>query len=110
MPRRKRSPFPDPPPHLSLRAQQLWRELGPRKAAETGRQVLFQRALELLDRADTARAAVAADGLTQTTERSGVAHAHPAIRVEQDAHKQFVRLWCLLDFEVRDDSLEDLIL
>ena len=102
---RRRSEFPEPPAHLSERSQALWCDLGPRNCPETGRRVLFQQALESLDRADAARAAVAAEGITTTTERSGVAHAHPMIRVESDARRQFFRLWTALGFQYRDSGL-----
>lgn len=49
---------PGPPPHLSERAQALWREVVPRRAVSPERLALLQVALEALERADAASAIV----------------------------------------------------
>ena len=85
--------FPAAPHHLSPRGRQLWGEVGPTAAKTAGRQALLQAALECLDTADAARRLVEAEGLIVKTERSGVAHVHPGVRVEREARGQFARIW-----------------
>jgi hypothetical protein len=61
-------PYPEAPQHLSTRSQDIWRTIGPEKAPNPCRRLLLQSALEALDRADQARAAIAEQGLTTTTK------------------------------------------
>lgn len=82
-----------PPVHLSERSQALWREIVPRRARSPERLALLQAALEALDRADSARGAIEKDGLTITTETTGVRHMHPLLKVEADARRLFATLW-----------------
>jgi hypothetical protein len=82
-------PPPPPPDHLSARSQELWTQLI-HDAKTRGRQVYFQAALEALDRADEARAAIAKDGMTWTTPTTGAIHVNPLIRVEKEARAQFL--------------------
>lgn len=86
-------PYPEPPPHLTERSKNLWRTIGPREARGIARQTLFLAALEALDRAEQARLVIEGEGMTTTTERSGVAHVHPLLKVERDARAQFSKLW-----------------
>jgi hypothetical protein len=88
---------PEPPPHLTARSQALWRALFPLRVSSVPKLVLLAEALSCLDRVAAARALIAAEGLTTTTKRSGVAHMHPALKVEKDARAQFVQLWTLLE-------------
>lgn len=82
-----------PPAHLSPRAAELWAAIVPRRGRSVERLALLTVALEALDRADLARAAIERDGLTTTTARSGAIHAHPAIAIESAARREFARLW-----------------
>lgn len=58
-----------------------------------GRLTMLQAALEALDRADAARQAVEAEGMTFKTERTGAIHINPMVKVEKDARQQFAKLW-----------------
>lgn len=87
-----------PPAHLSPRAAALWAEYVPRKAKTPGRLAIVQVALESLDRADAARAAVDAEGMTATTKTTGAVHVHPLVKVERENRQLFVKLWGQLNF------------
>jgi phage terminase small subunit len=88
-----------PPSHLSERAAALWADVVPRRAKTPGRLALIQTALESLDRADAARVAVAREGMTTITQRSGAMHIHPLLKVERESMQQFAKLWSQLGFQ-----------
>ena len=87
-----------PPSHLSPRSKALWAAYVPAKAKTLGRLALVQTALESLDRADAARAAVDADGMTTVTKTTGAVHVHPLLKVEREQRQLFVKLWGQLGF------------
>lgn len=87
------SPAPEPPAHLSERAQSLWRDLVPRRARSPERLVLLRAALEALDRADAAQEALAREGMVLRTETTGVTHVHPLVKVEEKSRQLFARIW-----------------
>lgn len=101
---------PDPPAHLSERAVALWRELAPAVATTTGRRELLRDALETLDRLAEIRDAIRADGLTQTTPRSGSVHAHQLLRYETQYRALFQRAWSALGLDRVPSSFDDLLL
>ncbi len=84
--------YVDPPAHLSEPSKQLWKHL-----LETGRirtlprLALLQTALEARDRADEARLKIG-DALTIKTERSGVEHLNPLLRLERENRQLFVKI------------------
>jgi phage terminase small subunit len=103
----KRKPaYPDAPPHLSERSAALWRELGPVRMSTTGRQALFQAALEALDRAEAAREAIAQQGMVARTDATGALHVHPLLKVERDSRQQFVAIWRGLGLDLIPASKE----
>jgi hypothetical protein len=55
--------------------------------------VLLEEALAALDRSNEARRLVGEQGLTTTTERSGVVHMNPLAKVEKESREQFARAW-----------------
>jgi P27 family predicted phage terminase small subunit len=85
-------PFPEAPQHLSTRAQEVWRTMGPEKAHNPGRRLLLQSGLEALDRADQAREAIAREGMTTKTESTGAVHINPLVKVEREARGQAVKI------------------
>jgi phage terminase small subunit len=99
------APYPDPPSHLSERSKEIWGQIGPKHAREVGRQILLQHALECLDRCDQARKAIADEGLTSITARSGVAHVHPMARVESEARKMLAKLFFQLGIDQVPSSI-----
>lgn len=78
-------PVPDPPAHLSERARAIWRDAvaGPVKTPSQASLLLV--GLEALDRGAQARMIIDKEGLIQRTERSGVSHAHPAVKIEKES-------------------------
>src|SRR5436309_15527299 len=95
-------PTPAPPPpaapeHLSETSHRLWAWLVPERCASPERCALLTVALEALDRAERARLALAAEGMTSTSG-TGVLHVHPLVRVERDAHATFLRAGALRGF------------
>lgn len=98
----------EPPRHLSARSAAIWRSLVPRRARSAERLTLLQTALECLDRADSARVKVDADGLTIKTLATGSVHLHPLLKVESEARRQFAKLWSALHLDKADyDSYRD---
>ncbi len=90
--------FPPPPDGLSARSQILWNELGPRHAQTLGRRLVLEEALRARDRAESARLAIAAAGLT-TAGNGRMQHAHPFLKVEAEARRAFVALASQLGLE-----------
>lgn len=90
---RQEPPIPDPPEHLSERSKELWRTIVPLRIRSVGRVTLFRIALDCLDTADEARAAVDQQGLTTKTKTTGLMHPHPLLKIEKDSRSQFARLW-----------------
>ncbi len=98
--------YPPAPGHLSERSRALWDEIGPREVRSEEQRVLFQAALESLDRAEEARKVVSEEGLTFKTEGTGTVHVHPLLKIEREARAQFARIWDLLNLRFR--GIEDL--
>lgn len=88
--------FP-PPSHLSEKSQELWRSVVPSRGKSPGRLALLAEGLAALDRAEQARAEIAATGLTTKTERSGVVHVSPLVKIEREARQQFRQVWADLN-------------
>jgi hypothetical protein len=66
---------------------------GPQPGQLLGRLVMVEIALRELDRATAAREQIEVDGLVTVTEKTGMSHTHPLVRVEQVALQRFTRLW-----------------
>lgn len=87
------------PPHLSARAAALWSQYAQPDRGNAWL-ALLRSELEALDRSDQATALLAAEGLTVITSGSGVAHVHPAVRIEKDARGQFAGILRQLGLDV----------
>ena len=81
------------PAGLSDRTAELWRSVVPRRARSPERLALLEVALRALDRADQAAEILGREGLTTTTGKTGVVHAHPLIKVEREARALFISAW-----------------
>jgi len=95
--------FPEAPNHLSERSKALWISLGPTRCTSVGRRNLLQVALEALDRAEEARQAIVAQGLTKTTQGTGAIHVNPLLKVERDCRNQFAGIWRQLRLDQSSD-------
>ncbi len=61
---------------------------------------LLQAGLEALDRADAAAAIIAVEGMTTARDGGvGMAHPHPAVKIEKDARSQFSSIWRMLHLD-----------
>ncbi len=87
------------PPHLSDRAAALWSAVVPARARSPERLALLCVALEAFDRADAAREAIAVEGMTTETKRSGVTHLHPLLRVEKESRALFAKIWSQMNLQ-----------
>ena len=81
------------PAHLSAVSGRLWRDVVRAFEFAPSELVLLESALRSLDRAESARAQVEAEGITVATARTGVVHVHPAVRVEAEARREFRISW-----------------
>jgi P27 family predicted phage terminase small subunit len=81
---------PRPPSHLK-RSKALWRALVAEHAFEVQELELLRRACEASDRADEARALLAADGLV-VRDRYGQVKPHPAAVIERDSRTALARM------------------
>lgn len=84
------------PGHLSAASQKLWASVVPGRCASPERLAYLTVALEARDRADQCSELIAAEGLISTTKRSGVAHVHPATKLERENRQLFLKAWATL--------------
>ncbi len=96
MGKRKSVPIPE---HLSDKSKRLWAEIVGRRVSSPGRAVMFQTALEALDRADEARQEIETQGLTTVTETTGAVHLNPLLKVERENRQLFSKLWSTLNLD-----------
>ena len=96
--------LPKPPKHLSADAGAFWTYAVSTFALEPQHLRLLQAACESWDRMQTAREAVATQGLTFTDGR-GCIKANPAVSIERDSRIAFARLVRELDL---DDAMANL--
>ena len=93
------------PSHLSPRSAALWQEVVADRCDSLERQVLLQLALEDMDPADKLRAQIEAEGLTQTSARNKLVRAHPALKIETEARRRFLRAWDMLNLRAVADQV-----
>lgn len=89
---------PEPPDHLSARAQTFWIGVAETWALGPDHLEILRRACEVLDRLDAAEALVRRDGLVVTGSK-GQPIAHPAVAIERDCRTGFARLMRQLNLE-----------
>jgi P27 family predicted phage terminase small subunit len=96
---------PTPPKHLSAPRKALWRRIITDAAFHFQAHHLTQLELlcQALDRAEQARAVVAAEGLT-LVKKNGDVIAHPAVAVERESMRTALRAVAVLKLD--DDVVE----
>ncbi len=85
-----------PPDHLLRRSQKLWSEIVPRRARSPERLALLLVGLEALDRANTVKEILEAEGLTTKMKTTGAVHAHPLLKIEREGVQVFIKCWSQL--------------
>ena len=85
--------FPEPPEHLSEKAKALYREHIGADIQTAARVALFLRGLEALDLADQCVRAIRQDGISQRSERSGIARQHPLLNTLKTATETVLKIW-----------------
>lgn len=88
--------FPEPPEHLSKKANALYREYIGTDIKTAARIALFVRGLESLDLADQCVRAIRQDGISQRSERSGMSRQHPLLNTLKTATETVLRVWTAL--------------
>lgn len=83
--------LPDPPPGLGETGNAFWTRILSEFAVEDHQLDLLAAACVQLDRAASAAAVVAIEGVTQK-DRFGQSKVHPAVEVERQAQLAFCRL------------------
>ena len=97
MPKEKTEPtFPDPPEHLSEKAIELYRFYVGLTIRAPGQIALFIKGLEALDMSDEAARVIREEGLSQTSERSGLKRQHPLLNTQKEAMTSFLKIWKVL--------------
>ena len=89
---------PKPPAHLAAATKRWWRSVVAEYQLEEHHIRLLTLACEAWDRAQAARALVAAEGLV-VLDRFGQPKAHPAVAIERDARIGFARLVREIDLD-----------
>lgn len=93
------------PDDLSPRAVTLWRYAWRRGYRSPSKLLMVELALRALDRAEAARTLIDRDGIAPASPGGKMAHAHPALKVEAEARREFLRMWVALELD-RDDELD----
>ncbi|ACN17850.1 hypothetical protein HRM2_48010 [Desulforapulum autotrophicum HRM2] len=96
---KKKSEAIEAPAHLSESAESIWLEYAGTIIKSPARLALFQSGLEAMDRAKQARQLVAKEGMIQKTERSGVSHAHPGLKIEKESQAAMLKAFKLLGIQ-----------
>lgn len=89
------------PKHLSRDSRRLWADVTGAFVLEPHHLAILRVALEALDRAQQARAILAAEGLT-FVDKHGSPRAHPAASIERDNRMSFERLLRSLGLDLAD--------
>jgi len=85
--------FPDPPDHLSEKSKELFRFYVGLIIRAPAQITMFIKGLEALDQSDEATAIIRKEGLSQTSERSGLARQHPLLNTQKEAMSCFLKIW-----------------
>ena len=90
---------PAPPDHLSKKAKKIFRFYVAEEKRAPGQIALLIRGLEALDTADECGRIIRADGLTSTSERSGLARQHPLFNTQKENTNIMLKVWKQLQLD-----------
>ena len=85
--------WPEPPEHLSEKAKKLFRFYVGKTVRAPGQIALLIRGLEAMDEADECGRIIRAEGLAQTSERSGLMRQNPLLNSQREATAQMIKVW-----------------
>jgi len=88
--------WPEPPEHLTEKAKALYRFYIGKTIRSPGQIALFIRGVESMDVADECGRIIRAEGLSQTSERSGMTRQHPLLNTQKEATAQMLKIWSAL--------------
>lgn len=88
--------WPEPPEHLTEKAKALYRFYIGKTIRAPGQIALFIRGLEAMDQADECGRIIRAEGLSQTSERSGMMRQNPLLNTQKEATAQMLKIWFAL--------------
>lgn len=100
--------FPDPPEHLSEKAIELYRFYVGLTIRAPAQIALFIKGLEALDQADEAARIIREEGLSTTSERSGLKRQHPLLNTQKEAMAQVTKIWKVLRLSDPDPGASEL--
>jgi len=103
----KKNEWPGPPEHLTEKAKALYHCYIGKTIRAPGQIALFVRGLEAMDQADKCGKIIRTDGLTQTSERSGMTRQHPLLNTERESTSQMLKIWRELSLHVNRKPAEN---
>ncbi len=92
--------FPEPPEHLSSKAQELYNFYAGKSVRAPGQIALLVRGLESMDTADECYRIIHEEGLSVTSERSKITRQHPLLNTQREAIGQMMKIFKLLRLDV----------
>jgi len=93
---RKNEPIPAPPEHLSEKSKELFTFYAERSVETPAQIALLVQGLEALDMADECTRTIAREGLTVTSERSGLTRQHPTLNTKREATATMLKAFKML--------------
>ena len=85
--------------NLSEKAQHMFQFYSNTSAKTPGQRALLLQGLRAMDQAEQAAEVIAREGLTVTSERSGLTRAHTLLRTQREATAEMVKIFKLLELE-----------
>jgi len=88
------------PKYLSENSKEIWAEYADKIVKSPAGKAMLQTGLEALDRAEEARKIIEKEGMITKTGKSGVSHAHPAVRIEKDSRSLALKVFKALNIHM----------
>lgn len=85
--------------NLSKKAQRVFKYYSNTSVKTPGQRALLLQGLRAMDTADQVAEVIAREGLTVTSERSGLTRAHTLLRTQREATAEMVKIFKLLELE-----------